>query len=79
MRKMYDVVEIAVKDRPSSCSEQEFKKIGPSGKIKDNLLIGTVRTFAGIYSGRIDDYDLKAQQEIIGKAQVIDEIVSSIK
>jgi hypothetical protein len=46
------------------------------GKFTDTTIIGTIRTFLGIYSGRIGDDELKAQLGIVWKKSVIEEIIS---
>jgi len=43
------------------------------------LIIGRIRNFIGIYSGRIGDDELKAQLGIVWKARVISEIIGAKK
>lgn len=50
--------------------------VGKDGVPKSDSIIGTVRNFVGIYSGRIDNEELKAQLGIVWKARVVDEILS---
>lgn len=46
---------------------------GPA--ITGDTLIGRIRSFLGVYSGRIGEDELKAQLGIVWKAQVIEEII----
>ena len=45
------------------------------GEPTPDSLIGTIRKFSGVYSGRIGDDEAKAQLGIVWKAKVIDEII----
>jgi hypothetical protein len=47
------------------------------GVITDDTIIGRIRKFVGIYSGRIGDGEFKAQLGIVWKARVISEIVGA--
>lgn len=47
------------------------------GAIKGDEIIGRIRNFVGVYSGRIGDNELKAQLGIVWKAKVIDEIIDA--
>ena len=47
------------------------------GVFSEDTIIGRIRKFVGIYSGRIGDDELKAQLGIVWKAQVISEIVGA--
>lgn len=47
------------------------------GKISDNTIIGTIRNFIGVYSGRVGADETKAQLGVVRKATVIDEIVGA--
>lgn len=49
------------------------------GKMADDSLIGRIRNFVGVYSGRIGDDELKAQLGIVWKKHVIDEIIEGNK
>jgi hypothetical protein len=46
-----------------------------NGQAVDSSIIGRIRKFIGIYSGRIGDDELKAQLGIVWKARVVDEII----
>jgi hypothetical protein len=46
------------------------------GKLTGSELIGRIRNFIGVYSGRIGKDESKAQLGIVWKARVIDEIIS---
>lgn len=46
-----------------------------NGQVTASSIIGRVRNFIGIYSGRIGDDELKAQLGIVWKARVVDEII----
>lgn len=46
------------------------------GKVSPESIIGRIRTFLGVYSGRIGTDELKAQLGIVWKAQVIEEILA---
>lgn len=49
-----------------------------NGEFKDDSLIGRIRNFVGIYSGRIGaDNEFKAQLGIVWKERVINEILST--
>lgn len=48
-----------------------------SGQFRGNEVIGRIRTFLGIYSGRIGTDELKAQLGIVWKARVIPEIIEA--
>ncbi len=45
-------------------------------KFDHDTIIGTIRRFVGVYSGRIGEDELKAQLGIVWKAQVINEIIA---
>ena len=45
--------------------------------MKGNELIGRIRNFIGVYSGRIGAHELKAQLGIVWKARVIAEIIDA--
>jgi hypothetical protein len=45
------------------------------GVMKGSEIIGRIRNFIGVYSGRIGDNEFKAQLGIVWKARVIDEII----
>jgi hypothetical protein len=45
------------------------------GVMKGSEIIGRIRNFIGVYSGRIGDNEFKAQLGIVWKARVIDEKV----
>lgn len=45
------------------------------GKVSPETLIGRIRNFVGVYSGRIGVDEMKAQLGIVWKAHVIDEII----
>lgn len=49
------------------------------GTFNGDALIGRIRNFIGIYSGRVGNDEFKAQLGIVWKAQVIEEILSSKK
>jgi hypothetical protein len=49
------------------------------GVISADTIIGRIRKFVGIYSGRIGDEELKAQLGIVWKARVISEIIGAKK
>jgi hypothetical protein len=46
------------------------------GIIKDDSIIGTIRGFVGIYSGRIGQGEINAQLGIVWKKHVIEEIIT---
>lgn len=47
-----------------------------NGKIARNTTFGTIRTFVGVYSGRLGAKDeFQAQLGIVWKKQVIEEII----
>ncbi|WP_293000745.1 hypothetical protein [Nevskia sp.] len=46
-----------------------------NGSFSPDTVIGRIRDFIGVYSGRIGDDELKAQLGIVWKAHVIDEIL----
>lgn len=48
-----------------------------NGKFVDNSLIGRIREFLGIYSGRIGKDEFKAQLGIVWKKNVLNEIIES--
>jgi hypothetical protein len=52
---------------------------GQGGVLTDDTIIGRIRNFVGIYSGRIGEDELKAQLGIVWKARVISEIVGAKK
>ena len=45
------------------------------GEIDKNTIIGRIRNFLGVYSGRIGADEVKAQLGIVWKAHVIQEII----
>lgn len=45
------------------------------GKIKDDTILGRIRNFIEIYSGRIGNDEFKAQLGIVWKKKVLDEII----
>jgi hypothetical protein len=45
------------------------------GKMDGNTIIGRIRNFLGVYSGRIGAHEVKAQLGIVWKARVIQEII----
>jgi hypothetical protein len=47
------------------------------GVVKGDEIIGRIRKFVGVYSGRIGNDELKAQLGIVWKARVIDEIINA--
>lgn len=47
------------------------------GKLTGSEIIGRIRNFVGVYSGRIGKDESKAQLGIVWKARVIDEIIDS--
>ncbi len=51
-------------------------KMGENGQLKDDSLIGRIRGFLGVYSGRIGKGEIHAQLGIVWKKQVIDEIIN---
>jgi|26BtaG_2_1085354.scaffolds.fasta_scaffold00059_42 S1-C subfamily serine protease len=50
-------------------------KAGPNGQLNNDSLIGRIRGFLGIYSGRIGKGELQAQLGIVWKEKVILEII----
>lgn len=46
------------------------------GKLKDDSIIGRIRNFLGIYSGRLGKDEFQAQLGIVWKAKVIEEIIN---
>ncbi len=50
-------------------------KIGPNGQLNNDSLIGRIRGFLGIYSGRIGKGEIYAQLGIVWKEKVILEII----
>jgi hypothetical protein len=50
---------------------------GKGGALTGDTIIGRIRNFVGIYSGRIGDDELKAQLGVVWKARVISEIVGA--
>ncbi len=46
------------------------------GKVSNDTLIGRIRNFIGIYSGRIGEDEFKAQLGVVWKAKVIEEILA---
>lgn len=48
-----------------------------NGEIKSDSIIGRVRNFIGIYSGRIGEDEFKAQLGIVWKKEVLEEIINS--
>ena len=54
-------------------------KVGKDGKMKNDSIIGLIRGFLGVYSGRIGEGELKAQLGIVWKKKVIDEIIKGNK
>jgi hypothetical protein len=47
-----------------------------NGEMKSDSLIGRIRNFIGIYSGRIGEDELKAQLGIVWKKEVLEEIIN---
>ena len=57
---------------------QRFGVHGMCGdQLQGNEIIGRIRNFIGVYSGRIGGDELKAQLGIVWKAEVIDEIIDA--
>ena len=52
---------------------------GKSAVLSSDTIIGRIRNFVGVYSGRIGNDELKAQLGIVWKARVISEILSAKK
>ncbi len=56
-----------------------FQRIGihkmENGLMKDDSIIGRIRGFLGVYSGRIGQSEIHAQLGIVWKGKVIDEII----
>lgn len=50
-------------------------KVGADGNLKDDSIIGRIRSFLGIYSGRIGKGEIQAQLGIVWKGRVIKEII----
>lgn len=50
-------------------------KTGPNGQLKNDSIIGRIRGFLGIYSGRIGNGEIHAQLGIVWKEKVILEII----
>ena len=46
------------------------------GVLSDDTLIGRIRGFLGVYSGRIGNDELQAQLGIVWKKKVIEEIIT---
>jgi hypothetical protein len=51
--------------------------LGVDGEFLDTTIIGRIRNFIGIYSGRIGEDELKAQLGIVWKSKVIEEILQA--
>ncbi len=47
------------------------------GEVKPDTIIGRIRNFLGVYSGRIGDDEFQAQLGIVWKARVINEILEA--
>ena len=47
------------------------------GKLADDTIIGRIRNFLGVYSGRIGTDEFKAQLGVVWKAHVIAEIIDA--
>jgi hypothetical protein len=47
------------------------------GVVTASTVIGRIRNFIGVYSGRIGTDELKAQLGVVWKAKVIDEIIDA--
>ena len=60
---------------PAIFQRTGLHKMGPDGMLKDDSIIGRIRGFLGVYSGRIGKDEFKAQLGMIWKKKILDEII----